>query len=145
MDRWLASPRNVGSGTVVCQHGTLPVPAPATVALLGSAPVYAAGPPMERVTPTGATLLRMLDVEYAKLPPMRILKTGYGAGGRETPGEPNLLRLLVGEEDASAAAEPVTLTLRPDSDAIVAAIGVAFIATERDTGLPSPESARTSV
>ena len=109
VDRWLASPLNVGSGTVVCQHGTLPVPAPATVALLGSAPVYAAGPPMERVTPTGATLLRMLDVEYAKLPPMRILKTGYGAGGRETPGEPNLLRLLVGEEDASAAAEPIAV------------------------------------
>jgi hypothetical protein len=64
---------------------------------------------MERVTPTGATLLRMLDVEYAKLPPMRILKTGYGAGGRETPGEPNLLRLLVGEEDASAAAEPIAV------------------------------------
>jgi pyridinium-3,5-bisthiocarboxylic acid mononucleotide nickel chelatase len=54
VDRWLASPLNVGSGTVKCQHGTLPVPAPATLALLGDAPVYAAGPPMERVTPTGA-------------------------------------------------------------------------------------------
>ena len=93
------SPLNVGSGTVVCQHGTLPVPAPATLALLGDAPVYAAGEPMERVTPTGAALLRMLDVQYAPLPAMRILKTGYGAGGRETPGQPNLLRLLVGEEE----------------------------------------------
>lgn len=101
VDRWLASPLNVGSGTVVCQHGTLPVPAPATLALLGDAPVYAAGPPMERVTPTGAVVLRMLDVQYAELPPMHILKTGYGAGGRETPGEPNLLRLLVGEETAA--------------------------------------------
>ncbi len=63
MDRWLASPLNVGSGTVKCQHGTLPVPAPATLALLGDAPVYAAGPPMERVTPTGAAVLRMLDVQ----------------------------------------------------------------------------------
>ena len=104
--RWLASPLNVGSGTVVCQHGTLPVPAPATLALLGDAPVYAAGKPMERVTPTGAVVLRMLDVRYEPLPPMRILKTGYGAGGRETPGEPNLLRLLVGEaaEESAAAA-----------------------------------------
>ena len=101
VDRWLASPLNVGSGTVVCQHGTLPVPAPATLALLGDAPVYAAGTPMERVTPTGAALLRMLDVQYAALPPMRILKTGYGAGGRETPGQPNLLRLLVGEEEVA--------------------------------------------
>ncbi|MGA3012266.1 MAG: nickel pincer cofactor biosynthesis protein LarC [Terracidiphilus sp.] len=98
VDRWLSSPLNVGSGTVVCQHGTLPVPAPATLALLGDAPVYAAGEPMERVTPTGAVLLRMLDVQYAKLPAMRVLKTGYGAGGRETAGQPNLLRLLVGED-----------------------------------------------
>jgi uncharacterized protein (TIGR00299 family) protein len=109
VDRWLASPLNVGSGTVVCQHGTLPVPAPATLALLGDAPVYAAGPPMERVTPTGAVLLRMLDVHYAKLPAMRIVKTGYGAGGRETPGEPNLLRLLVGEEAADAPAESIAV------------------------------------
>jgi hypothetical protein len=98
VDRWLSSPLNVGSGTVVCQHGTLPVPAPATLALLGDAPVYAAGEPMERVTPTGAVLLRMLEVEYAKLPAMRIVKAGYGAGGRETAGQPNLLRLLVGED-----------------------------------------------
>jgi hypothetical protein len=111
VDRWLASPLNVGSGTVVCQHGTLPVPAPATLALLGDAPVYAAGDPMERVTPTGAALLRMLDVQYAALPAMRILKTGYGAGGRETPGQPNLLRLLVGEEEAVgiSAAEPIAV------------------------------------
>jgi uncharacterized protein (TIGR00299 family) protein len=111
VERWLASPLNVGSGTVVCQHGTLPVPAPATLALLGDAPVYAAGPPMERVTPTGAVVLRMLDVQYAELPPMRIMKTGYGAGGRETPGEPNLLRLLVGEEEAaeSDAAEAIAV------------------------------------
>src|SRR6185437_9444845 len=54
IDRWLASPLNVGSGTVECAHGTLPVPAPATLALLRDAPMYAAGPPMERVTPTGA-------------------------------------------------------------------------------------------
>jgi hypothetical protein len=103
VERWLASPLNVGSGTVVCQHGTLPVPAPATLALLGDAPVYSAGAPMERVTPTGAVLLRMLDVRYQSLPPMRVEASGYGAGGRETPGEPNLLRLLVGEqEDATA-------------------------------------------
>ena len=98
VDRWLASNLNVGGGTVVCAHGTLPVPAPATLALLGNAPVYSAGVPMERITPTGATLLRMLEVEYAPLPPMRIASSGYGAGGRDTAGEPNLLRLIVGEE-----------------------------------------------
>ncbi|MGA2673838.1 MAG: nickel pincer cofactor biosynthesis protein LarC [Terracidiphilus sp.] len=113
IDRWLSSPLNVGSGTVKCQHGTLPVPAPATLALLGDAPVYAAGEPMERVTPTGAAVLRMLDVRYAPIPPMRIKASGYGAGGRETPGEPNLLRLLVGEASEevsdSAATEPIAV------------------------------------
>jgi pyridinium-3,5-bisthiocarboxylic acid mononucleotide nickel chelatase len=99
IDRWLSSSLNVGSGTVKCQHGTLPVPAPATLALLGDAPVYSAGPPMERVTPTGAALLRMLDVSYRQLPAVRIQGCGYGAGGRDTPGEPNLLRLLIGEMD----------------------------------------------
>src|ERR1035441_8990861 len=89
VDHWLSSPLNVGSGTVKCQHGTLPVPAPATLSLLGDAPVYAAGPPMERVTPTGAAVLRMLGVRYETLPPMRVKATGYGGGGRETPGEPN--------------------------------------------------------
>jgi uncharacterized protein (TIGR00299 family) protein len=102
VDRWMASPLNAGSGTVKCAHGTLPVPAPATLALLGDAPVYSAGAPMERVTPTGAAALRMLDVRYGPLPAMRVKARGYGAGGRDTPGEPNLLRLLVGEESESA-------------------------------------------
>ena len=104
VDRWLCSPLNVGSGTVQCAHGTLPVPAPATLALLGDAPIYSAGPAMERVTPTGAAILRMLDVEHGSLPAMRVQARGYGAGGRDTPGEPNLLRLLVGEGDEEAAA-----------------------------------------
>jgi hypothetical protein len=105
VDRWLSSPLNVGSGTVKCQHGTLPVPAPATLVLLGSAPVYAAGPQMERVTPTGAAMLCMLDVAYGPLPAMRVEARGYGAGGRDTPGEPNLLRLLVGEADDDVVRE----------------------------------------
>jgi len=87
---------------VKCAHGTLPVPAPATLALLGGAPVYAAGPPMERVTPTGAALLRMLEVTYGTLPAMSVKARGYGAGGRDTAGEPNLLRILVGEAQETA-------------------------------------------
>jgi len=111
IDHWLASPLNVGSGTVVCQHGTLPVPAPATLALLGDAPVYAAGPPMERVTPTGAAVLRMLEVSYAPLPALRIKATGYGAGGRDTPGAPNLLRLLVGETEDGSSGEHESIAI----------------------------------
>jgi len=111
VDRWRSSPLNVGSGTVECAHGILPVPAPATLALLGDAPVYAAGPPMERVTPTGAAILRMLDVQYGPLPAMRVAASGYGAGGRDTPGQPNLVRLLVGEETAAheTPTEPIAI------------------------------------
>jgi len=111
IDRWLASSLNVGSGTVVCQHGTLPVPAPATLALLGDAPIYAAGEPMERVTPTGAAVLRMIDVSFESLPSMRVKATGYGAGGRETPGQPNLLRLLVGEQEAAKPDESESIAV----------------------------------
>ena len=108
--QWMASRLNVGSGTVKCAHGTLPVPAPATLALLGDAPVYAAGAPMERVTPTGAAVLRMLDVTYGTLPAMSVKARGYGAGGRDTPGEPNLLRLLVGEaEEGAESTEPIAV------------------------------------
>jgi len=110
VDRWLCSPLNVGSGTVNCAHGTLPVPAPATLALLGDAPIYSSGPPMERVTPTGAAIVRMLDAEYGSLPALRVSSTGYGAGGRDTPGQPNLLRLLVGEESGPQnAAESIAI------------------------------------
>ena len=111
VERWMASPLNVGSGTVQCAHGTLPVPAPATLALLGDAPVYSAGMAMERVTPTGATILRMLDVRYGTLPAMRVSATGYGAGGRETAGQPNVLRLVTGEEGAAAetSVEPIAI------------------------------------
>ena len=108
VDKWMASALNVGSGTVECAHGTLPVPAPATLTLLGDAPVYAAGPPMERVTPTGAAILRMLGVEFGVLPAMRVHARGYGAGGRDTAGQPNVVRLVVGE---SAAADDTADTI----------------------------------
>jgi pyridinium-3,5-bisthiocarboxylic acid mononucleotide nickel chelatase len=108
-ERWMAAPLNVGSGTVECAHGTLPVPAPATLALLGDAPLYAAGAPMERVTPTGAAILRMLDARYEALPAMRVQAAGYGAGGRETKGNPNVLRVLVGETAEDVRAEQIAV------------------------------------
>ena len=119
VDRWMASPLNVGSGTVKCAHGTLPVPAPATLALLGDAPVYAAGAPMERVTPTGAAVLRMLDVSYGTLPAMRVEARGYGAGGRDTPGEPNLLRVLIGEAADDVAGETQEAAKGTESIAVI--------------------------
>ena len=67
---------------------------------------------MERVTPTGAAVLRMLDAGYGPLPPIKVQSYGYGAGGKDTPGEPNLLRILIGEAGGDAPAritEPIAI------------------------------------
>jgi hypothetical protein len=87
----------VGGGTVKCAHGTLPVPAPATLKLLHDAPVYSSGPQVELVTPTGAAIVKTLSDRFAPFPAMKIEKAGYGAGTRDFPEHPNLLRLTIGE------------------------------------------------
>ena len=93
----VASPLNVGSGTVRCAHGEFPVPAPATARLLEGAPVYSSGVAAELVTPTGALLVTEFASSYGPLPAMRVDRIGYGAGERDLPKAPNVLRLLVGE------------------------------------------------
>ena len=107
IDEWICSPLNVGGGTVKCAHGTLPVPAPATLKLLRNAPVYSSGPQVELVTPTGAAIVRTLASRFAPFPAMKIEQSGYGAGTRDFPEHPNLLRLTIGE---SAAASTGTST-----------------------------------
>ena len=97
VEAWVCSPLNVGGGTVKCAHGTLPVPAPATLKLLWNAPVYSSGPQVELVAPTGAAIVKTLSARFAPFPAMKIEKTGYGAGSREFPEHPNLLRLTIGE------------------------------------------------
>jgi uncharacterized protein (TIGR00299 family) protein len=97
IDQWICSPLNVGGGTVKCAHGTLPVPAPATLKLLRDAPVYSSGPQVELVTPTGAALVKTLTTRFASFPAMKIANTGYGAGTRDFREHPNLLRLTIGE------------------------------------------------
>jgi pyridinium-3,5-bisthiocarboxylic acid mononucleotide nickel chelatase len=97
VDKWICSPLNVGGGHVHCAHGTFPVPAPATLELLRDLPVYSSGIKKELVTPTGAALLRALDVTSSNFPAMTVSAAGYGAGSRDIPGKPNVLRLVVGE------------------------------------------------
>src|SRR5580658_704837 len=92
-----ASRINVGSGTVSTEHGTLPVPAPATAALLIGAPIYSAGPNVELTTPTGAAIVATLAKGYGALPAMRILAQGFGAGDKDFPGQANVLRVVIGE------------------------------------------------
>src|SRR5208282_1042304 len=100
VEQWICSPLNVGGGTVKCAHGTLPVPAPATLKLLRDAPVYSSGPQVELVTPTGAAIVKTLSGRFAPFPAMKIEKSGYGAGTRDFPEHPNLLRLTIGESTA---------------------------------------------
>ena len=108
-DRVVASSLNVGSGTVRCEHGELPVPAPATAELLLGVPVYAAGPPAELVTPTGALLVTEYAGAYGPAPPMRVERIGYGAGDRNPAGRPNVLRALLGESLETGAFERVVV------------------------------------
>jgi uncharacterized protein (TIGR00299 family) protein len=112
-ERFVASPLNVGTGTVTMSHGTFPVPPPATARLVAGVPVYGAGEG-ELLTPTGALMVTAYATEYGPLPPMVLEKTGCGAGSRETKGRPNVLRLLVGEESAPAGERVVVLETELD-------------------------------
>jgi len=94
---WHSSPLNVGGGMVVCAHGTFPVPAPATADLLRGLPTYSAHIQKELVTPTGAALLRALAPTFGPQPPMQVQRIGYGAGTRNPPSFPNVLRLSIGD------------------------------------------------
>jgi uncharacterized protein (TIGR00299 family) protein len=91
------SPLNLGSGTVKSEHGVLPVPAPATAALVAGKPVYARGPELELTTPTGAAIATTLACRFGALPPMTVSNIGYGAGEKDFPEHANVLRILAGE------------------------------------------------
>jgi pyridinium-3,5-bisthiocarboxylic acid mononucleotide nickel chelatase len=95
-DRIVSSPVNVGGGMVHSAHGLFPVPAPATVKLLGDAPVYSSGLQQELVTPTGALIVSTYAGSFGAIPAMSIERVGYGAGDRDDPTTPNVLRVFVG-------------------------------------------------
>ncbi len=98
IDRIVASPIPVGRGFVTCQHGILPVPAPATLSILKGIPVYGTKIPHELVTPTGAAIIASLAESFEEMPDMIVDKIGYGAGNRELESQPNLLRIILGSE-----------------------------------------------
>jgi pyridinium-3,5-bisthiocarboxylic acid mononucleotide nickel chelatase len=111
VDEITCSPLNVGGGMVHCAHGTFPVPAPATVELLKDAQVYSSGVQAELVTPTGAAIVKILAKRFAAFPAMRIEKSGYGAGSRDFPGHPNVVRLTIGEAASTLAAKTASDTV----------------------------------
>ena len=98
LDRIYASPLPLGSGFTVSEHGVIPLPAPATLALLKGVPVFGTPVRAELVTPTGAALLTSLTKRYGPMPPMKITKIGYGVGSRIIEDRPNTLRIIVGEQ-----------------------------------------------
>jgi uncharacterized protein (TIGR00299 family) protein len=101
-DRIVCSPLNVGGGMVSSAHGVFPVPAPATVKLLGKTPVYSGAVQKELVTPTGALIATTYASSFGPIPAMAVERVGYGAGDRDDPVTPNVLRVLIGEETTGA-------------------------------------------
>jgi uncharacterized protein (TIGR00299 family) protein len=97
VDEFVCSPLNVGGGSVKCAHGTFPVPAPATLELLKDASAYSSGVEVELVTPTGAAIVATLARRFGAFPEMKIEKSAYGAGSRDFPAHPNVLRMVIGE------------------------------------------------
>ncbi|MEJ2264284.1 MAG: nickel pincer cofactor biosynthesis protein LarC [Anaerolineales bacterium] len=114
--RVYASSVSLGGGFATGAHGAIPLPAPATLALLKDIPVVGRDLEMELVTPTGAVLLASLVESFGPIPPMALKSVGYGAGGRDL-SVPNVLRLLLGEQAVPNSATRETLvTLETNID-----------------------------
>jgi len=111
-----ASSIPLGTGFVETQHGRLPLPAPATMALLKGIPVYSSGLAVEMVTPTGAALLGEVASSFGTMPPMVIKEIGYGVGTRDLPDRPNLLRLVLGEDQAQVHSTETVVLLETNVD-----------------------------
>ncbi len=112
-DKILSSPLHLGSGTISCAHGIMPVPAPATADILKGVPVYSNGVKGELVTPTGAAIIKSIVSDFGPLPAMTLDKTGYGAGKKQL-DRPNLLRVFWGKDSEGTGEELVLLETNID-------------------------------
>lgn len=117
---------NVGSGTVETEHGTLPVPAPATANLLAGHPIYSAGPEAELTTPTGAAIVAALATGFGAPPAMRMTAQGFGAGDKDFPGRANVLRVLLGEKLSAAETTSVQIIEANIDDSTPQVLGYAM-------------------
>lgn len=115
IEKIYSSPLHLGTGFINTAHGTIPVPAPATLELLTGIPVYSTGIPHELVTPTGAAIISTLASGFGPMPSLSVQKTGYGAGTRELKQIPNLLRVIMGTAQPDWRMEQIT-TLEADID-----------------------------
>jgi pyridinium-3,5-bisthiocarboxylic acid mononucleotide nickel chelatase len=110
------SPVELGGGFVKCDHGKLPVPAPATAEIIQGIPVKKNGVDFEATTPTGAAIIAALGTEFGQESSIKIEKTGYGIGHKEHPDVPNLLRVFTGEVTASAGSGHTAVLLECNID-----------------------------
>jgi len=99
----------VGKGIITSAHGKIPLPSPATIALLKGVPVYDSGQEVEMITPTGAVLITSLCSSFGPMPSMTVDRVGYGAGSRTLPDRPNLLRILIGNDIDKQRSETVVV------------------------------------
>ncbi|WP_307875195.1 nickel pincer cofactor biosynthesis protein LarC [Frankia nepalensis] len=108
LDELVATPIALGGGRAATAHGVLPIPGPAVLELLAAAGAPAAGGPVavELCTPTGAALVVTAATDYGQLPPLRVTAVGSGAGTRDLPGRPNIVRLVVGDALGDRPAGP---------------------------------------
>lgn len=104
-----------GKGSVVTRHGNFPLPAPATIEMLKGSPVSFSDIEQELITPTGAAILTTLVEDFRSKPGMHIRALGYGAGSYEIEGQPDMLRIIIGDSAKEALAAPVALS----QDAII--------------------------
>ncbi|PYT19531.1 MAG: nickel pincer cofactor biosynthesis protein LarC [Acidobacteria bacterium] len=125
IDTIYSSPLNLGSGTVKAEHGVMPVPAPATAALVAGTPVYARGPAVELTTPTGAAVAVTLAQHFGTMPPMKISSVGYGAGDHDFTEQANVLRVFVGEPSGAVEATMVAVIEANIDDASPQVLGYA--------------------
>ena len=118
VERFISSPLHVGSGTVEMDHGRFPIPPPAVAELLKGVPFYARNIVGELVTPTGAAIITTVCGGFGPIPQMKLEQTGYGAGTREYEKFPNVLRVLIGEDQTSTSVDERLWMLETNMDDI---------------------------
>ncbi|HJX91201.1 MAG TPA: nickel pincer cofactor biosynthesis protein LarC [Pyrinomonadaceae bacterium] len=116
IERFVCSPIHVGSGTVEMAHGRFPVPPPAVAELLKGVPFYSTDLKGELLTPTGAAIITTVCKDFGPIPQLRLEGTGYGAGTRDYENFPNVLRVMIGESDASDQTEQTLWMLETNVD-----------------------------
>ncbi len=117
LDRITCGPLIEGTGHIHCAHGTFPLPAPATVALLKGIPFRQVEEPWEHITPTGAALIAEFATTFGVMTEMSVSAIGYGLGSRITPNRPNALRMILGDStDSSTTGNDEVIELRTNLD-----------------------------